>query len=267
MNILTRLLLCGALVQGGVACSPPAEVLRTQAQLDQERAVLDQQAQTIADLQERRRLQLEQSTDTPDSEFQEKQNEISSLKNELAANQQTDSQLQTAANAALQNQSNAVVVAREQIDNAILSLETAVNETRQQMRWADMNSYKPEMRERLNELNELYALQLRQIDDLRQRKVDLLAGLYVQAQVLTGSLQEQRANLAADGDAIRNRITSLQTEIARTQSTRTQARMSLAPLADEIRSARNAYSEQQRKIQALEASLQTSETRVPASTQ
>lgn len=267
MNIPMRTLLCGALAAGFAACSPPAEVQQLEARLELERATLDQQARALADLQERRRVQLEQSTEASDADLQAEQDEISSLRGELESSTQASADLEAQANASLRTQANSNAVLREQIDNSILSLETAVAETRDQMRWAELNSYKPEIRARLDELDELYVLQRQQIDDLRRQKVDLSSGLYVQAQVLGGAIDDQRANIAADAESVRQRISTLQAEMARSRSTRAQARMSLAPLSDEIRAAQNAYSEQQRKIQTLEASLQEAETRAPTSTQ
>ena len=231
------------------------EIQDLQSQLNSERELLAQRAQDLAVLEDQRRNQTQSLAIHNQSQISERNLEIQSLNQMLQAQQGEKEDLQMQTDAWLRDQSEQAQILRDQIDQNISAVESALRDVQRELWiWSQPSNNITEQQARISELRtQLEQLQL-QLQDLRTQRSNMATQIYLQGREIDAQAQAARTDLRAEEDSIRTQIQNLRRELVNLSQSR-QQQATTGSLLQEIQAAQAARNEQAERVQNLEGSL------------
>jgi hypothetical protein len=147
-------------------------------------------------------------------------------------------------------------LARDQIDQTISDLETAIQQTKNAIGLGVDPTYALTSAEqdRMANLQNQLLQQISQLNLLKDQRLNISAGTLIQTRTISNLSQAQKADLISTQNTLQDQISNLRAENSRLQLEFNQTRMSLMPLSQQIDQAERAYQDQVLKVQNLEQS-------------
>jgi hypothetical protein len=226
------------------------------AKLELERQKLELQKQNLEALRVHQNAQLQQTTTVYPTQITSNNLQIENLIDSQRNQRMAESDVNTAAAAALIEQTSQDRLARDQIDQTISDLETAIQQTKNAIGLGVDPTYALTSAEqdRMANLQNQLLQQISQLNLLKDQRLNISAGTLIQTRTISNLSQAQKADLISTQNTLQDQISNLRAENSRLQLEFNQTRMSLMPLSQQIDQAERAYQDQVLKVQNLEQS-------------
>ncbi len=237
-----------------------ADLQLLQKQLDDEQKKLNANKQNLEKLKAQQAQQAQQPAINYSSQIQSNSQQIESLIAGLRDYRMTEGDLSRRATEALREQSNAVSLAKDQLDENIRVQEGLIRQTQEDITfWTYNNNYVPVQQENLDRLNALFNSQQQRLLDMRAQRIDISASALQTTQNTQADLQVISGANADDQYDMMDEIGDLRNEIRRLEAEQTKARMSLMTLNSQINQAQREYNSQAQQVKSLEDSVSKKE--------